>query len=109
MPIGLDALRSGRANGVQADTTEPTRMTKPNTNWAGNVAYGAGTVHEPRAIAELQFSRNDFARTLRTGTAGTIGMMVTKNSSPSTRGFITLYSNRPNFSHSLLRGARRRG
>lgn len=29
-------------------------MTKPNTNWAGNVAYGARTVHEPRAIAELQ-------------------------------------------------------
>ncbi len=34
-----------------------------------------------------------------------IGMMVTKNSSPSTSGFITLYSRSPNFSHSRLSGA----
>ena len=29
-------------------------MDKPNTNWAGNIAYAAARVHEPRTIAELQ-------------------------------------------------------
>ncbi len=35
-----------------------------------------------RAIRELDFRRNDFAHTLRTGTAGTIGMLVTNISDP---------------------------
>ena len=35
-----------------------------------------------------------------------IGMMVTKNSRPSTSGFMTLYSSRPNFIQSRLSGAR---
>lgn len=35
-----------------------------------------------RAILELDFSRNDFAHTLRTGTAATIGMVVTNISDP---------------------------
>jgi xylitol oxidase len=29
-------------------------MAQPNTNWAGNIAYGAATMHEPSTIAELQ-------------------------------------------------------
>ncbi|GAA3922062.1 LacI family DNA-binding transcriptional regulator [Microbacterium invictum] len=35
-----------------------------------------------RAVRELEFSRNEFARTLRTGTAATIGMLVTNISDP---------------------------
>lgn len=34
------------------------------------------------AIAELNFTRNDFARTLRTGSAGTIGVVVTRLADP---------------------------
>jgi len=35
-----------------------------------------------RAVRDLHFSRNDFAHTLRTGTAGTIGLVVTSISDP---------------------------
>jgi LacI family transcriptional regulator len=35
-----------------------------------------------RAVRELNFSRNDFAHTLRTGTSATIGMVVTNISDP---------------------------
>lgn len=35
-----------------------------------------------RAVRELDYSRNDFAHTLRTGTAATIGVIVTKISDP---------------------------
>ncbi|MDT0158014.1 LacI family DNA-binding transcriptional regulator [Microbacterium sp. ARD32] len=35
-----------------------------------------------RAIAELEYSRNDFAHTLRTGSARTIGVVVTRISDP---------------------------
>lgn len=47
----------------------------------GGVSRGKTRAVE-RAIAELGFSRNEFAHTLRTGTARTVGVVVTRISDP---------------------------
>lgn len=50
---------------------------------AGTSGVSADKVRRvERAIAELNFTRNDFARTLRTGNTATIGVIVTRLSDP---------------------------